>query len=257
MEKLCTKITQAAIWEVYELYSNHEQADTRLLLHDKHASLNGINKVGIQSIDTDVYISCLARLHALHCQLYLKTGTGKNKRIVHINEVAEKFAYFELNVTKVNICQALLAVHGFTGCDSISAFSGKVKLKAVKVVFSNESFINGFKNLVSTWIVGEETKLVTEKFVCHLYGYKISSVNELRYKLYCSRAGKVDSESLTPCQNSLSLHIDRANYQVSVGRSALTVIIEYPDIQNNGWLVDFLCPGKEFSWINLHLGSSY
>ena len=45
------------VWEeIPELNSNHEEADTKLLLHAKHASENGETTIMIKSRDTDVAI---------------------------------------------------------------------------------------------------------------------------------------------------------------------------------------------------------
>ena len=41
---------------VPELFSNHEEADTRLILHAQHAALAGITQVIVKSPDTDVAV---------------------------------------------------------------------------------------------------------------------------------------------------------------------------------------------------------
>ena len=48
------KINDTVVERVLQLQSNHEEADTRMLLHAKHASLT-YPKVLISSPDTDVF----------------------------------------------------------------------------------------------------------------------------------------------------------------------------------------------------------
>ena len=47
---------KVACKEITELNSNHEEADTKLLLHAKHGSENGETTIIIKSLDTDVAI---------------------------------------------------------------------------------------------------------------------------------------------------------------------------------------------------------
>ena len=61
------------IESVPELYSNHEEADTRLILHAQHASTMHSN-VTIRSSDTDVFILMLAHKAEIRCLLYFDTA---------------------------------------------------------------------------------------------------------------------------------------------------------------------------------------
>ena len=54
-----------------------------------------------------------------------------------------------------------------------------------------------------------------------MYGYRNETVNSLRYKLYCSKNGKIGSEQLHPCKNVLIQHANRACYQTKTWKSAL------------------------------------
>ena len=67
-----------------ELKSNHEEADTRMLLHAKHASRSHDTMV-IKSPDTEVFILSVAMLHNFGSKdLFMITGTGNKFRIIHI-----------------------------------------------------------------------------------------------------------------------------------------------------------------------------
>ena len=68
----CFKLSSAGWHKVPELNSAQEEADTRLLLHARHAGLNGISNIIIHSPDTDVYVLSIANLEDIGGRLYLK-----------------------------------------------------------------------------------------------------------------------------------------------------------------------------------------
>ena len=42
------------------------------------------------------------------------------------------------------MCQALIGMHAFTGCDTANAFAGKGKIKALKMLTHNEDYQDTF-----------------------------------------------------------------------------------------------------------------
>ena len=94
------------IESVPELYSNHEEADTRLILHAQHASTMHSN-VTIRSPDTDVFILLLAHKAEIGSSLFFDTGSGNNRRLINVNEVNEQLGS--------RMCNALIGFHAFTG----------------------------------------------------------------------------------------------------------------------------------------------
>ena len=113
--------------------SNHEEADTRMLLHAKHASLT-YPKVLISSPDTDVFIIFLSVHTRITANLYFLTGIKSSRRIIDVSKVADYIfdTLKRCDVSKEVLMESLIGFHSFTGCDTISAFAGrgKVKLKA-------------------------------------------------------------------------------------------------------------------------------
>ena len=65
------------------------------------------------------------------------------------------------------VSKALLGLHGFTGCDTISAFSGKGKVKPLQLMLKNVAYV--------ALSIGEELELsedlfrVVQQFICELY----------------------------------------------------------------------------------------
>ena len=54
------------------------------------------------------------------------------------------------------ICESLIGLHSFTGCDSVSAFAGKGKIGALKILKSNEGTRRAFRELGQSWTVSED-----------------------------------------------------------------------------------------------------
>ena len=44
-------------------------------------------------------------------------------------------------------CKVLLGFHAFTGCDTVSSFAAKGKLKLFKVLLSHPNHVSAFKSL--------------------------------------------------------------------------------------------------------------
>lgn len=87
-----------------ELYSDHEEADTRLLLHAKHA-LSSHDHLIIRSPEIYVFIFLLghkpSQFHR-RCILF-NTGVGNERRILNINEV-----YASLVFIRSRVCAYIL-----------------------------------------------------------------------------------------------------------------------------------------------------
>ena len=82
------KINETEICQELELQSNHEEADTRMLFHAKHASAN-YSKILISSPGTDVFIVCLSVHMAITANLFFLTGVKNSRRIINVTNVAE------------------------------------------------------------------------------------------------------------------------------------------------------------------------
>ena len=85
-----------------ELFTcNHEEADTRIFLHAKNASDNGIRKPSIVTVHPDVVAVALYHFFSLnHDELWREIGVGQNRRYLSIHTYAA--------VLKEENCRALL-----------------------------------------------------------------------------------------------------------------------------------------------------
>ena len=209
-----------------QLFCDHEEADTRLLLHAQHAAESN-SSVIIKSPDTDVAIIALSHLASLPCHVYFMTGKGNKSRMI--------------DLLKVSFClstppESLLGLHTFTGCDSTSAFYGKGKQKALKLLEAKPEFHGTFTRLGTSFQLDDEILPSLEKFVCLLYGQDAQSLDESRYKLFCSFP--TTEQSLPPTKDALIQHAKRCNYQTAIHRRVLQQKINAPSPHGHGWKVE-------------------
>ena len=167
-EETCWKISSSEARVVPELRRNHEEAATRMVLHAKHACGKNV----IHSEDTDVMILLIGHAHNLG-KCYLQKGNGSKRRIVGISEIADQLERQVADgITKQEACEAFMVLHALTGCDTVSAFSSKGKLRPMQMIVKNHIYVKTMKDIGKEWSVSDDTFSATEEFVCHLYGKK-------------------------------------------------------------------------------------
>ena len=71
----CWNLTESSVQEAIGLRCNHEEADTRLLLHAKNAAEEGYEAIVIISEDTDVFVLVVANSYHIQAPIYQKRGT--------------------------------------------------------------------------------------------------------------------------------------------------------------------------------------
>uniref|UniRef100_UPI00358F38F6 uncharacterized protein n=1 Tax=Myxine glutinosa TaxID=7769 RepID=UPI00358F38F6 len=228
----CFKLNSDSVSDVADLASTQEEADTRILLHAKNASGN-YSSIIIVAEDTDVFILCLAFQRKIDCDMYIKCGSATRIRCIDVKKVADAIGQ--------NVCASLIGLHVYTGCDSVSAFSGRGKLAALKLLKENVQFQAAFTKLGQDWTLSAELLAYLEMFTCRLYVAQtdIAHVNEMRYQLFRIKNGNVDSSQLPPCMDSLKMHAVMANYQAAIWQRSLTgkPSIQSP-VDSNGWPLD-------------------
>lgn len=109
--------------EISELCSTQEEADTKIIVHFHHTAMNTSSNstVIVRSPDTDVLVLLTSHTQGLAQTLLFDTGVGNKRRLIDIKAIARELGE--------GLCQALPALHSFTGCDTTSAFVKKGKIK--------------------------------------------------------------------------------------------------------------------------------
>jgi hypothetical protein len=142
------------------------------------------------------------------------------RRIIDIAQVADQ-TESSLNprqVSKELLMKSLIGIHSFTGCDTVSSFAGRGKVKPLVLMTKDVKYVEAFAELGEEPSVSSQLKETLESFTCKMYGGKDGAVNELRFRMYCQSGGKIGCENLPPCKNVLDLHIQRANFQAHIWR---------------------------------------
>ena len=225
----CIKITGQSVEDVPELKSRQEEADIRLLLHAKHAASSGISAAIVVADDTDVFLLSVAFCKEIPASLYHKCGTSTRTYYVDVTRAAYALGS--------DVAEAIIGLHAFTGCDSVSSFASCGKMKALKLLKENKDFQDLFKNLGQNWTLPSTLQAGLESFVCAMYGSTSgdTSVNEFRYKLFCAKKGEKESYQLPPCADCFHKHSQRANYQTAIWRRCLINDPNIPSPAGHGW----------------------
>jgi len=204
----------------------------RLMTNATKSASEGYQGTVICSEDTDVFIMSLAFQDRIGAQLFQKCGTKNRRRIVDIQRIADSVG--------IDVCRALIGMHAYTGCDTVSAFAGKGKARALKLLMSNSDHQEMFIELGQEWNLSQELLEKLEAFTCLLYAPKASTsqVNNLRYHLFCAKKGEIESHQLPPCKDCLTKHAQRANYQAGIWRRCLESNPQVPSPVGKGWKME-------------------
>ena len=91
--------------EIPELTSDREEADTRVLLHSKHAA-GSHERIIIKTPDTDVFVLCTTKQKAIAKDMFLMTGTGNRFRLIDVSAVSDGLGE--------DLCRLFPGFHAFT-----------------------------------------------------------------------------------------------------------------------------------------------
>ena len=142
---------------------NHEETDTRLMVHVVDASFCGLQQILIRTNDTDVVVLAISIVNIIQTnELWVLYGTGKHTRYLPTHTIAAT-----LGPDKASV---LPLFHAFTGCDTVSSFGGRGKKTAWDVWNVFPELTSALKELNALPEVVEYSSLeVIERFVVLLY----------------------------------------------------------------------------------------
>lgn len=172
-----------------------------MLLHALHAAESGYKAAIIIADHTDVLVLSLGFSKDIPCCVYQKCGTQNRKRFLDITKLCQSLCK--------SVAGALIGMHAFTGCDPLSASAGRGKMGTFKQLKSDRTFLE----LGRAWAVSDELFKKLEEITSRMYAPSThtTDVNLLRYQLFCTRRGEVESSHLPTCQDCLFMHLIRAN----------------------------------------------
>jgi len=169
---------------------NHEEADTRMVVHVDHAVTDGATHIQVRTVDTDVVVILTGLLHHLlvinpEVVIHIAFGTGKNYTVYNINSIWRQMGELK--------SKCLPVFHAFTGCDTTSAFHGKGKKSAWQKWQDFDSVTTAFAYIAQNEFcqldADTECFKILENFTVQMYESKsdASSVNEIRKVLFCQK----------------------------------------------------------------------
>ena len=76
--------------EVPHLSSNHEEADTRIIIHALVAARDGYDRIVIKCQDTEVLLLLIYHIGQLHIDVWMMAGTFKKTKLHLVHSIAQK-----------------------------------------------------------------------------------------------------------------------------------------------------------------------
>ena len=147
--KLTAKGQQVEKEELFELQSDQEETDTRVVLYAKYAAKMGYDNVRVRSPDSDLFFILLHHAQQIDANILFDTGTGNLKRLLNMTEIARDLGQKHST--------ALLGLHALTGCDTTSSFKGIGKKKPIKILQKMQNFTQVLCVLGDSWDPKERT----------------------------------------------------------------------------------------------------
>ncbi|KAG1686778.1 hypothetical protein GQR58_008588 [Nymphon striatum] len=192
---------------------DHEEADTRILIHLQDALQHGATTCLVRTVDTDVIVILIGKFYYLlticpSAEIWVAFGTGKDFRCKH-------------------------TVSSFYGRGKKTAWQA---WKAYKEV--TEAFVYIASNPFEMLDVTSRHFEQLERYCIILYDKTSSftSVNDTRKELFCKRNKTI--ENLPPTQDALINHTKRALYQAGIWTSSQKPMQHVPSPADWGWTMD-------------------
>ena len=193
---------------------DHEEANTRMLVHMLDAVANDAITGLVRIVDTDVIVIFVGMLNRLllvnpACDIWVAFGSGKNFHYIHINGIC--------SIVGKEKSMALPFFHSFTGCDTIFGFYGRGKKTAWEAWKSfpdaTLAFLHMQHNAYTSLNVQSDYFKLLERFCVVLYDKTsaVEYVDVARRELFCQKNRTM--ETIPPTQNALLQHTERAAYQ--------------------------------------------
>ena len=214
---------------------NHEEADTRILVHLLHA-LQYSSLGMVYTGDTDVVVILLCNFHHIKAvnpesEIWISFKTGNTVNMISLNNIASGLG--------VTTCKAMALFHAFTGSDSTSSFKYKGKRYCFKRKDEVPSLLKEFATTASTpFLISPELREVVSHFVCKLYSDEPitddTNVDLVRMNVFCHKTR--DVERIPPTSDALNQHLKRCVFQASIWTTAHKSLALVPSPSNHGWM---------------------
>ncbi|CAF4094858.1 unnamed protein product [Rotaria sordida] len=244
--------------DVFELQSNHVEADTRMIFHIDQLIQNSYFNITVKSIDSDVLILCIYYASLLCLQKLIVDATVPKKppKIIDCTYIHNAL----IDKYHVNpLC--FIIIYALSGCDTCSFTRNISKRTFMQILLDTPNDFADVEKLTvlptsRNDIVAAETLFVqcfcsnrrrrqalsitSGPKASHRVIHKDVSINELR-AIMAMNALKKNSTSivtlLPPTQDALFYHCLRVSRQVQIWLQAPDGYIKYPDLEDSGFQI--------------------
>lgn len=213
---------------------NHEEADTRVVVHLLHA-IEYSSAAMVHTGDTDVVIILLSNFHHFmavnpNAEIWMSFKSGKTTKMISLNGIVSSLG--------ATTCKAMALFHAFTGSDSTSSFKFKGKRYCFKTKDKVPSLMREFASLASSpFVISPTLKEVAMQFVCKLYSNDVftDDTNDdlVRMKVFCHKTR--DVQRIPPTSDALVQHLKRSIFQASIWVKAHEPMAPTNNPKNYGW----------------------
>ena len=207
---------------VDSLSANHEEADTRIILHAIDAKEHGFERTVVICKDTDVLLLLLAFSTQLCPEIWMKVGTKAKPCYIKVHDIE----------VPDNVRSALMAFHSITGCDTTSQFSGIGKKSSWKVFLKMPELLCDFGTGL---LPSDQALLLAEVFVCKLYEPSSSATSIHTVRCFSFRKSKANIDNLPPTKDALAQHLKRAHFQALIWNQSNVPMQTLPSPVQSGW----------------------
>ena len=168
-------------WKWWSCSAPKKKADTHLFLHALHAARTGSKAVTAE--DTDV-ILLSKRISSVPS---IRSEGHRTAQFVDISKLVWSLGD--------SICDSLIWLHAFTGCDIVSAFASRGKLSALKLMKKDKTYQETFSQVGQSLDVQPHIFQNVQQFTCPMYvaASSTADVNDLRCQLFCAKRREIES----------------------------------------------------------------
>ena len=154
-----------------EICSSHEETDVRIIIYIKYiqTTISHIKTIRVRAKDSKIFFIHLYFAKSFTVDILMDTG----EKLINISHLADNYSQEHI--------AALLALHAFIGADCTSACKGKGKVRPMKLLSQNSTFIHIFASVGLTWTLDDDHIINgIEEFTCRLYrvGSRVKQVDQ-------------------------------------------------------------------------------
>ena len=147
---------------LHDIDSTQEETYSRIALYCAYGKQLGYRFIKVKSPDTDVFFILSHFVKDIDdITILFDTGKGNYKRLIDISLLTK-------DTTKAHQ-SALHSLHAFTGCDTVSAFKGRGKLKPLKILQQTPRFVDTLARLGEKWVVDDSLLDELDALTCAIY----------------------------------------------------------------------------------------